>query len=542
MIEKFTKINKNIKEEETSKENEVFPIVGIGKQVDKVYKNGKVEYIPYKCYTESQLREIQGLGCNVAMMVNDWNTVERESRYKYFFESLKAAKAVGVKQIIRLPFWNVNNAEIYNDKKYCDLSLNTQLRDRIGNWIGEWGNFLDQFYRSEYAKENIVEGWFLADEPSESEFAYLKNCKDLIVEKHNEFLNAENNSTYDDPSDDKSNINYNCLVDLYPSYANKEQLLGVCKESDISPQYLLYEQYLDLFETTFSPQIWMGNFYPFVETDVNKDPTPKLYGRFLYFNHYMASKAFGTGTKFWAYCLCVQYQGRDKDNPEKISFRFPVPTLQLMKYSVFISIAFGAQGIIYWELFQAHEDELTAPIMFNGVHSSVYKLVRKLNQEIRKYEKVFLGCKKKPEVREYVGPTAEGSNQIYPLISDKYRLKYIDYNKNISSDTKGFIISQLKNVYDGVETTFYILVNLDYENSQTINISFTTDVIDMMIPLPELPGIPQDTINEFSDVENNIITSLNQKQDFESKPINQISEFNGTLAPSDWRIFKVVKR
>ncbi|MGN0237473.1 MAG: beta-galactosidase [Lepagella sp.] len=182
-----------------------------------------------------------------------------------------------------------------------------------------------------------------------------------------------------------------------------------------------YEEYLDEYIATFRPPLLSFDYYP-IDTD-KSTKKPHLHKDTFFDNLLMfANKSKQYNIPFWAYCLCLEHstgeEGRD----------YPYPTEGMMRFEAFSALAFGAQGIVYW---QYRLDDLNSgtsssqssqsrptlsggtqsgsadtigsktlmetgkgvPVFGDNVTTSVWQSIRNINRDIIKYNDVFFNCK-----------------------------------------------------------------------------------------------------------------------------------------------------
>lgn len=146
------------------------------------------------------------------------------------------------------------------------------------------------------------------------------------------------------------------------------------------PKYIANIQ--ELFQPTFWPYIYFPDIYKAGQNDVipnaNKELFYKSLGYFAYISRY-------TVNPFWTACRCVglnYYKG----------YSSKAPIESLMRGIVFTSLAYGAQGIYYWNFRKNSSALFNAPLDENGLTTSTWKMVRTINEEVRAFNEVFYGC------------------------------------------------------------------------------------------------------------------------------------------------------
>lgn len=202
-----------------------------------------------------------------------------------------------------------------------------------------------------------------------------------------------------------------------------DDVTGSCKN---------YEEYLDVLQRLYRPAMWSYDMYPFViiAEDANKmglgpgnlktNPPAYTQQRKSFFYHNLEiflRQSQKTGRPFWTYAMTSGCGGWVVDT-KKWLYYLPAPTLGMLRFQFFNSLASGAQGLVYWEYGQGWdtfepdpgEESLAifgdAPLMatigpavdgkkkvitFHFRDNEHWHIARTVNSEIRQLEKVFLG-------------------------------------------------------------------------------------------------------------------------------------------------------
>ncbi len=155
-----------------------------------------------------------------------------------------------------------------------------------------------------------------------------------------------------------------CYINLLPN-SGKQVLQSIGVEK--------YPDYLKAFSTIKQPQI-SYDFYPIQGKVVRGDIWYKILDD-------IRAESLRTGRPFWAYVLCVPH------------FIYPMPTMGHLRLQCYANLAYGAQGIQYfaystpahYEQYDFHD----GPLLRNGKKSSTYKLVKKMNAELKPVANLF---------------------------------------------------------------------------------------------------------------------------------------------------------
>jgi hypothetical protein len=257
-----------------------------------------------------------------------------------------------------------------------------------------------------------LEGYFLQDEPSASDFASLANQVQTIQSL------APNHSWY---------------IDLFPIYAPLSNL-GTSS----------YQDYVDTFLSTVPVEVLSFNHYPIRTSGIRSDYYENL--------EIISAAAREVGIPFWAFANSVAFSN------------YPVATLTHLRFQIFSDLAYGAQGVQYFTYWQpVNYNSLVfhdSPIDINGEQTDTYDVVQSMNEEIKGLSKVFLGA----EVVS-VGHTGvsipDGTTRYTPSAP---------ILSLTTTGSNGAVVSELING----DNHYIVIVNRDINNTMTINLSVDT--------------------------------------------------------------------
>lgn len=240
---------------------------------------------------------------------------------------------------------------------------------------------------------NAIKGWYLKDEPTYSQ-----------LEK---------------PSDSSSF----CLINLYNLLKTDGQkrpiqvnLVGTKGEKT---EYNPYQDYLDLFQNNFKPNLWSYDLYPvtqkscLINNKCNVDDNCKLsvlYQTFYEDLNIFQERATATHGVFWAYVQSMEFISGDT--------LYPAALEPYIRFEAFTALAFGAQGIAYWNYMQQHNEtsevNTSALVDKYGTRMPAWYFAREVNYEIKQYSKVFVNSKliKWAQVGQNYGGPVLGKNGI----------------------------------------------------------------------------------------------------------------------------------
>lgn len=206
------------------------------------------------------------------------------------------------------------------------------------------------------------------------------------------------------------------------NYPEAKPMLGSCTT---------YEEYLDVLQRLYKPGVWIYDFYPFLldkqpavnnpETgDITNGQNVKIrYRDFYSYLDIFSKHACKTGRPFFAYCMC---EGHGQLSGNGFKWYQPVPTAGMLRFEAFSALAYGAQGIVYWQYGKGEyndgqklvfeeaplsieiSDESTSgsspdsnvPVDISRIklkyHTELWNAVAQVNSEINKLSPIFLGC------------------------------------------------------------------------------------------------------------------------------------------------------
>ena len=155
-----------------------------------------------------------------------------------------------------------------------------------------------------------------------------------------------------------------CYINLLPNIG-KEMLRSIGVNS--------YPEYLKEYSKIEQPQI-SYDFYPVQGKVVRNDKWYPILED-------IRGESLRTGKPFWAYILCVPHA------------MYPMPTMGHLRLQCYVNLAYGAQGIIYFSYSTPeatkNNDFHDGPLLRNGKRGPTYKLVKKMNAELKPVASLF---------------------------------------------------------------------------------------------------------------------------------------------------------
>ncbi len=297
-----------------------------------------------------------------------------------------------------------------------------------------------------YKDNPLLAGYEMRDEPK---FSYLPELKD-IYEKVREL-------------DPKHMAYINLAVDFGTNEELKKKYIGETGS---------HNKYLKLIQKIFHPVVWSYDFYPIASRQGKTIVNVTDFFKYMQLFH---DEAKTTGRPFWTYSMCMPYAYNCGDvTPAALTDGTAngrlVPTEGELRFEAFSSLAYGAQGIVYWAYTQRppqgpltgttakySEYYLSAPIDIDGNKTEIWYSVRNVNNEIRAFNDVFYGCKVIDVV--HTSKTYPGTKAYTPEFG---------YFKTLETGTEGVLVSHLHN--KGKD--YIMIVNHDPLHPQTIQIEF----------------------------------------------------------------------
>lgn len=283
-----------------------------------------------------------------------------------------------------------------------------------------------------------------------------KACREYVnMFKDNPNLGGWNlmeQPTYDDiASPDGLSRFYKIIHAQDPERCIFVSLVGEAEPSHMDGH--TYREYMELFQDVLDPSFFPYISYPFTGTDGN---TVVRYAALFDDLDTFALMSKYTERPFWACVRCMSFKSADGSVP-------PLTEGQL-RLVVFSSLAYGAQGLVYWT-YRQREDTgtaqyLSAPVDRDGNKTAVWYLVQKVNNEVKALNSVFCGadlveCRHTGE-EQYRGTYSYGlTGSFGPCDS-------------VRTNGKGALVSMLNN--GGKD--YLVIVNHDPFNSQKVVISF----------------------------------------------------------------------
>lgn len=213
------------------------------------------------------------------------------------------------------------------------------------------------------------------------------------------------------------------------------------------------ESYLDTVRAIVRPGLWSFDLYPIKR--IGSGPLVVDTDAF-----YAALNAFSEMSEvsrrpFWSCVLSMGFRQGEVCKPS--------PTEAHLRFAAFSSLAYGAQGIVYWTYRQRADKpgstfiHLDAPVDTLGNVTEVWHAVREVNREIRKYNDVFYGA-------EVVDVAHTGSRKVKGARQISGGFGPFSYLKG---EDPGMLVSHIRN--SGGD--YIVMVSHDVERSRKVELS-----------------------------------------------------------------------
>lgn len=240
---------------------------------------------------------------------------------------------------------------------------------------------------------------------------------------------------------------YELLRAIDPNHFISFNLVGGIVKKFTGPCQTM-EAYLDTIQKMFTLDSWSSDYYPISKK--NGKIGVNYNGYFTNLKIF-SDRAKKTGLPMWTYCQSLEFTSKSTSRP--------AATLPFLSFEAFSSIAYGAQGLVYWTYWQrpsnASEKYLSALVNLNGKKTKAWYAAQQVNTQIRALNSVFLGAQM-VECRHTGMINMKGT---YPFISN------FGPFTELTNDVKGFLVSHLKNKGHN----YMLIVNHDVEKKQKAN-------------------------------------------------------------------------
>ena len=245
-------------------------------------------------------------------------------------------------------------------------------------------------------------------------------------------------------------VRYKYLRELDPRRFVSLNFVGQLAPDFTGPCKTL-EAYVDTVQKYFDLDIWSSDFYPIMIRNGNFIVDYKGYYTDL---EVFSQKSKETGKPMWTYLESMEYTSNHHSRP--------AATVPYLTFEAFSSLAYGAQGIVYWTYYQrpsnAVETYLSALVNLDGQKTPAWYAAQKVNLQIRALTDVFLGAKK----IECKHTGNIGLADVRPFISDFGPLS------RLSNEEKGVLVSHLQNK----GRNYLVIVNHDVQKKQKVSMRF----------------------------------------------------------------------
>lgn len=148
-----------------------------------------------------------------------------------------------------------------------------------------------------------------------------------------------------------------------------------------------YPDYIAQVQQKFQPSFWPFMYFPYLTPPDTSVPagTARL-ATFFKDLQYFAYISRYTARPFWSVC-------RSQSFNDYKGYYAPELNLSFMRQVVFASLAYGAQGIYYWNYCEDSKYSKIgkAPLTYNGLKTSIWNNVKTVNTQVKAFNDIFAG-------------------------------------------------------------------------------------------------------------------------------------------------------
>ena len=407
---------------------------------------------------------------------------------------------------------------------------NKFFKDEVLDFYGDWKEKKEDETENETEEEkkknkknNTIAGYWLKDEPSLSYFWGLRELRYDIIRNELRESKDDNDNPLQIPKPYQKLIITSETVTRFPIISmlfpylqdsngglNDSQQVtinGILKTATNNPfkewkPVNTYQKYVESYVSNLEPGVVCFDSYPFHHKGDGKIMLSAGFFRSLSF--YMQQRRLYDYT-FWSAIQGMGVTFYKKENNQSIVEQIkPVPTKGQLRFSVFCSLAFGAQGLVYWRITPGHDVTESdgfvsqkfygAAIDRDGKPTETFNLIKEINEEVRKYQKIFL-----TDEESLIESTIDACVSQWPETEGKSSSESKNYysngtlqvfanngidtfgpllNINNGANVALGLITKKYSTATNLKRQFLVVVNLDFEEMQPVNLKFTDYVRD----------------------------------------------------------------
>lgn len=413
---------------------------------------------------------------------------------------------------------------------------NNFFKDKELDFFGKWkekkeGETEDETEeeKKKNKKNNTIAGFWIKDEPSLSYFWGLRELRYNIIRNELRESKDDKDNPIQIPNPNHKLIIENEAVTRFPiismlfpylqgsngglSDSQRVTINGILETAGILETdknnpvegwepVSTYQKYVESYVSNLEPGVVCFDSYPFHHNGDGKVMLSAGFFRSLSF--YMQQRRL-YGYTFWSAIQGMGVTFYKKENNQSIIERIkPVPTKGQLRFSVFCSLAFGAQGLVYWRITPGHDVTESdgfvsqkfygAAIDRDGKPTETFNLIKEINEEVRKYQKIFL-----TDEESLIESTIDACVSQWPETEGKSSSESKNYysngtlqvfanngidtfgpllNINNGANVALGLITKKYSTATNLKRQFLVVVNLDFEEMQPVNLKFTDYVRD----------------------------------------------------------------
>ena len=404
---------------------------------------------------------------------------------------------------------------ILNAAEKEEININVILSPA---WLNSSPNCCLDIY-NEYKNRNNIKGWLVKDEPQYWEWGdvfaggehiwnQLTMGYGLLSSLDCDRLVMFNLCALDYEKNDEGKWDVNLGEG---TKQQRKNLMGSCEN---------YAEYLDVMQKLFDPKIWSYDVYPisYLNSNYAKVLAPATsyntkieYKRFYKYLSIFSRKAKDTKHPFWSFGMTAAHVWHDENG--NVTSGFPAPAEGMLKFEILSALAYGAQGIVYYQFSKSesiktngqiisHYEYGDAPLTWNQdesndadkgfVKTQVFEVVKKVNTLVKFWKTYFLGCKVLTCVhakRSFTGTSPVTHLACIKNIS-------ISGKESVEKQRDGVLLSWFQNSVVLSETTepitrnYIAIVNHDPFNPQKVTMHMDTAAGAQRILAPSQAIVP----------------------------------------------------
>lgn len=406
----------------------------------------------------------------------------------------------------------------------------------LESWVRNWEKIVKEPF--DYA--SWIAGWMLDDESPQSKFVNLANAKSTIQRFALE--------QYQD---------LKVYVNLLPCWSWSRQYNRSDTVKMSAAKWLQYLNYLEAFKAEFNPNPWSFDFYAFSRArEVGHTDRINKLGVEYFRSLWLFWKISGlTGVPFWPYLRVMDRYLPYNDDWENDC----IATIPRLRLQAFCSLAFGAQGLVCWNMCTRWYPDKGYLMMYpdndkdNGIITTEQTFMcAPLNVIYKGFEEIGLNDAKGRQPGLFVPNESMETGKIQKVEKTPIYTNLQEVLKQVRAHQDVFLGSTVTDIKRGSVPSYYEGVQLDCIPIMTSEFGSISEILDAKSALPPvLISRVSKGMKEYM-----VIVNLDWKNDIQFKvKINRTVVLHGTnitytpaqagengldfaLPPADWLILE----